>query len=78
VYEQDVVLFALKEWPVLGLRIGDKKNLGPFRTNQIAQYHAFSPVVPSQGASAIQAWTFGRSRKLLTNLASWVGVIGTT
>jgi hypothetical protein len=38
--DQDVVLFALKEWPALGLRVGDKKNLGPFRTNQIAQYHA--------------------------------------
>jgi hypothetical protein len=37
---QDAVLFALKEWPALGLRVGDKKNLGPFRTNQIAQYHA--------------------------------------
>jgi hypothetical protein len=37
---QDAVPFALKERPALGLRIGDKKNLGPFRKNQIAQYHA--------------------------------------
>jgi hypothetical protein len=37
---QGAVLFALKELPALGLRIGDKKNLGPFRTNQIARYHA--------------------------------------
>jgi hypothetical protein len=37
---QHVVLFALKEWPALGLRIGDEKSLGPFRTNLVAQYHA--------------------------------------
>jgi hypothetical protein len=37
--DQDVVLFALKEWPALGLRIGDKKNLWGFRPNRIGQYH---------------------------------------
>jgi hypothetical protein len=37
--DQDAVLIGLKEWSAFGLRIGDK-NLGPFRTNQIAQYHA--------------------------------------
>ena len=37
---QDAVLLAPDEWPTLGLRIGDKKNLGPFRTNLVAQYHA--------------------------------------
>ena len=38
--DQDVVLMALKEWPALGLRIGDRKNLGPFRPNLIRQCHA--------------------------------------
>jgi hypothetical protein len=38
--DRDVVLFALKECPALGLRIGDRKNLGPFRTNLVSQYHA--------------------------------------
>jgi hypothetical protein len=38
--DQDVVLIALKEWPALGVAAGDKKNLGPFRTNHIGQYHA--------------------------------------
>jgi hypothetical protein len=38
--DRDAVMFVLKEWPVLGLATDDKKNLGPFRRNQIAQYHA--------------------------------------
>jgi hypothetical protein len=37
---QDAVLFALKEWPVLGLVDGDKKNLGRLQRNQIGQCHA--------------------------------------
>jgi hypothetical protein len=31
---------TLRTLSVLGLRIGDKKNLGPLRTNLVAQYHA--------------------------------------
>jgi hypothetical protein len=38
--DQDVVLLALKEWRVLGLATGDKKNLGPFRPNLVGQCHA--------------------------------------
>jgi hypothetical protein len=37
---QDAILFALKEWPVLGLVDGDKKNLGRLQRNQIGQCHA--------------------------------------
>jgi hypothetical protein len=54
---QDVVLFALKEWPALGLRIGDKKNLGPFRTNQIAQYHALLQDGASGQWEDLGVWT---------------------
>jgi hypothetical protein len=38
--DKDLALLALKEWPALGLRIGDKKNFRAFRTNCIGQYHA--------------------------------------
>ena len=36
---QDAVLFALKDWPALGMATGDKKNLGRFRPDQIGRYH---------------------------------------
>jgi hypothetical protein len=63
---QDAVLLALDEWPTLGLRIGDKKNLGPFRTNLVAQYHAL--LAGGRGGSGqwddLGVWISRQSRRV--------------
>jgi hypothetical protein len=39
-YYRDVLLFALKDLPALGMADGDSKNLGRFHPHHIAQYYA--------------------------------------
>jgi hypothetical protein len=54
---QDAVLFALKEWPVLGLVDGDKKNLGRLQRNQIGQCHALLGCGGSGQWEDLGVWT---------------------
>jgi hypothetical protein len=47
-YYRDVLLFALRGLPALGMADGDVQNLGRFRPQHIARYHALmtSPIRP--------------------------------